>query len=274
LLGNPAFNSDFFERGSADSRMDAWNFITFMYSHGYVPHKVYFDCVLACEWSDYMVQCNKDYTHPSDACQKATTTALSYIPDNLDVYNIDAYSCLSNDYLNYTSQFSLGAKVISEKRAQKKSVGGHENYDPCIKNYMTDYLNIKDVQFYIHAEYCKWAYMGNILYSREDFHSNVVPVLRELVTNKTSKAWRKVVFSGDFDAACPFPGTQKIMYCLNLPVKKDYHQWDVEGQFAGTVTNYDGIDYVTIHGTGHMVPWYTPKLAFEFYSRWLSGKDL
>ena len=155
-----------------------------------------------------------------------------------------------------------------------KSVRGHEDYDPCIQQYFTKYLNIQDVQLSIHAELCKWAPRGAIQYSLDDVHSSTVPVLQELVTNATSKAWRKVIFSGDYDAACPFPGTQKIVHCLGLPVKNDYHQWDVDGQFAGTMINYDGIDYATVHGTGHMVPWYTPKLAYEFYSRWLSGKNL
>jgi len=273
MLGNPALNADFYELGTADQRVDAWNFVTFMYSHGYIPHDLYGDCVQACEWGDYMKQCNKDYTRPSAACQAATTAALRHIPDNIDIYNVDAFACLDSDDLFYTKRFSLGAKIISEKRAQKKSVRGHEDYDPCIFQYMTKYLNMQDVQNAIHAEPCKWSSQGAIDYSDDDVHRNTIPVLQELVTNTTSRAWRKVVYSGDFDAACPFPGTQKAIYCLNLPVKKEYHQWDVDGQFAGTMTNYDGIDYATVHGTGHAIPWYTPKLAYEFYSLWITGKD-
>ena len=41
------------------------------------------------------------------------------------------------------------------------------------------------------------------------------------------------------------------------------------------MTRYEGerFDYLTIRGSGHMVPQFKPAQAFEFLQRWLKGED-
>jgi len=45
--------------------------------------------------------------------------------------------------------------------------------------------------------------------------------------------WRVAIFSGDFDAMCPFIATQKFVNCLALPLKSAYRSWRVHNQVAG-----------------------------------------
>jgi len=42
---------------------------------------------------------------------------------------------------------------------------------------------------------------------------------------------------------------------------------------GGYVTEFPNFSYLTIRGSGHMVPEYKPAAAFSFMSTWISGKD-
>ena len=42
---------------------------------------------------------------------------------------------------------------------------------------------------------------------------------------------------------------------------------------GGYVTRYEGdFDFLTIRGSGHMVPEYKPEAAFEFMGKWINNK--
>jgi len=273
MAGNACVNSDFYEFGTADPRTDAWSFLTFMFTHGYVPHSAYANVETKCGWKDYMTDCKGNYTRPSADCLKAQTAALKYIPDNIDVYNVDAYVCLDDAYYRYTSRWSFGARFMAERRA-KKAARGHENYDPCIFTYMVSYLNIREVQAAIHARVdTKWSGFADLQYSDDSVHRNTIPLFEEFLSNPRSQKWRKLIYSGDFDAAVPFLGSQKWVHCLGRPIKKDWHSWNFNKQFAGGIIEYDGITFLTVHGTGHAIPWYTPALGFEVFQRWIQNKE-
>jgi hypothetical protein len=43
---------------------------------------------------------------------------------------------------------------------------------------------------------------------------------------------------------------------------------------GGYVTRYEkDFDFLTIRGSGHMVPEYKPKVTLEFLEKWLKGED-
>jgi len=272
MVGNGCVNSDWYELGTADSRTDAWSFLTFMFTHGYIPHPAYAAVEKKCGWENYMNDCKGNYTRPSAECVDAQTAALKYIPDDIDIYNVDAYICLDDAHYRYASKWSYGAHFMAEKR--KKALRGHENYDPCIFSYMVTYLNLPDVQRAIHARVgTKWSGFADLDYSSETMHRNTIPLFEEFLSNPRSQKWRMLIYSGDFDAAVPFLGTQKWVYCLGRSVKKDWREWNFNKQFAGNVIDYDGISFMTVHGTGHAIPWYTPALGFEFFQRWIQNKE-
>jgi len=273
MLGNAAINSDFYELGTADSRMDAWNFLTFMYTHGYIPHASYAKVEDVCGWKNYIHDCQGDYTKPSDECLEAENEALQYIPENIDAYNVDAHVCLDDAYYSYASKWSYGARFMAERRRKAKAVRGNEKFNPCALSFMTSYLNIPEVQNAIHARPTEWDFNGAIEYSFDSYHRNVIPVYKELLDNPISKNWPILFYSGDYDAAVPFLGTQKWIHCLGRPVKKDWHSWNYSDQFAGGIIEYDGITFITVHGSGHLIPWYTPALAYNMFERWIEKKE-
>lgn len=82
-------------------------------------------------------------------------------------------------------------------------------------------------------------------------------------------------YSGDSDAAVPFTGTRQWIYNLGLETKNKWRSWRVQDdQIAGYVVDYNGLTFVTVKGTGHMVPQWKKKEAFHMLTQFLNGKDL
>lgn len=61
-------------------------------------------------------------------------------------------------------------------------------------------------------------------------------------------------FSGDTDGAVSTWGSRQWIEALNWDVVNDYRPWKTGDQIDGYVINYDGLDFYTIHGVGHMAP--------------------
>lgn len=63
-------------------------------------------------------------------------------------------------------------------------------------------------------------------------------------------------YSGDTDGAVCTYGSRLWIQSLGWDTLADgdYRPWYTNGQVSGYVQNYDGLDFVTIHGVGHMAP--------------------
>merc|ERR1711957_410420 len=82
-------------------------------------------------------------------------------------------------------------------------------------------------------------------------------------------------YSGDTDAAVPFTGTRQWIYNLKLETLKKWRSWRVnDKEVAGYVVKYKGLTFVTVKGTGHMVPQWKKKEAFHMLTQFLNGGDL
>ena len=74
---------------------------------------------------------------------------------------------------------------------------------------------------------------------------------------KLIKAGLKIlIYSGDTDAAVPVIGTQIWITYLNLPIIHQWSSWKTDdvNTVAGYSTVHKGLTFVTVKGTGHMVP--------------------
>ncbi len=61
-------------------------------------------------------------------------------------------------------------------------------------------------------------------------------------------------FSGNTDGAVPTYGTRQWIDNLNLNIKEKWRPWKTDGQVSGFIERYEGMDFATIHGVGHMAP--------------------
>lgn len=93
----------------------------------------------------------------------------------------------------------------------------------------------------------------------------------KIITNKILKSkYKIVIYSGDSDAAIPFTGTRAWINNLRLKVKTPTARWRVNNdKVSGTITEYDGLSFITVMGVGHMVPMWSRPEAFKIIDYFL-----
>lgn len=102
---------------------------------------------------------------------------------------------------------------------------------------------------------------------------NLMPFYLKLA--KETKV-RVLIYNGDTDPSINSFASQNWTSHLGLQEKQEWRPWTLDGKsyLGGYVTRYDGdFDFLTIRGSGHMVPQYKPKVTLEFLRKWLSNED-
>ena len=127
----------------------------------------------------------------------------------------------------------------------------HSRYsDVVLGDFVTFYMNRQDTRdaFNIPDDVQVYEQCS----SKLDYHVQdeasiwIYPVLR----NK----YKLMFYSGDTDGAVSTYGSKEWIKELNWGVKEAWRPWYVNGQVAGYVEAYDGLDFVTVKGVGHMAP--------------------
>uniref|UniRef100_A0A665XAM0 Carboxypeptidase n=1 Tax=Echeneis naucrates TaxID=173247 RepID=A0A665XAM0_ECHNA len=85
--------------------------------------------------------------------------------------------------------------------------------------------------------------------------------------------YRVLVYNGDVDMACNFMGDEWFVESLHQQVEVQRRPWlynDDDGkQVGGFVKEFDNIAFLTVKGSGHMVPSDKPIAAFTMFSRFI-----
>ncbi|XP_051249761.1 lysosomal protective protein isoform X1 [Dicentrarchus labrax] len=85
--------------------------------------------------------------------------------------------------------------------------------------------------------------------------------------------YRVLVYNGDVDMACNFMGDEWFVESLNQQVEVQRRPWlydDEDGrQVGGFVKEFDNIAFLTVKGSGHMVPSDKPIAAFAMFTRFI-----
>lgn len=85
--------------------------------------------------------------------------------------------------------------------------------------------------------------------------------------------FRVLIYNGDVDMACNFMGDEWFVESLQQEVQVQRRPWlydDVDGrQVGGFVKEFDNISFLTVKGSGHMVPSDKPVAAFTMFSRFI-----
>lgn len=132
------------------------------------------------------------------------------------------------------------------------------------------YLNRADAKEALHipSKY-SWEECKNIGYTKLDKASQwIYPLLKG--------RYRMMHYSGTTDAVVPTVGTERWMNDLGWPITEKRKPWFADRLLIGgyTESREGGLDFITIHGTGHMVPqWKRPESAIAI-SNWLANTDL
>uniref|UniRef100_A0A4W6FGV7 Carboxypeptidase n=1 Tax=Lates calcarifer TaxID=8187 RepID=A0A4W6FGV7_LATCA len=85
--------------------------------------------------------------------------------------------------------------------------------------------------------------------------------------------YRVLVYNGDVDMACNFMGDEWFVESLHQQVEVQRRPWlynDEDGrQVGGFVKEFDNIAFLTVKGSGHMVPSDKPIAAFTMFTRFI-----
>ena len=156
--------------------------------------------------------------------------------------------------------------------------GIYAGYEPCGDYFTTQYLNLAEVKAAIHVkEDMVWQLCANgitLTYDYSDSDISMVPVYTELLEDVDANL-RILVFSGDDDAVCSTLGTQDWIWDidgLGNP-SLEWSEYSVDGQASGYISSWPlkKFAFLTVHGAGHEVPAYMPKVALDMWEKYLQG---
>ena len=86
-----------------------------------------------------------------------------------------------------------------------------------------------------------------------------------------------LVYNGDTDPSINSFVAQNWTSHLGFKPSQTWRPWTIDGcrRMGGYVTRYADahFDYLTIRGSGHMVPQFKPAAAFEFLRSWLKDEE-
>ncbi|XP_051830552.1 lysosomal protective protein-like [Antechinus flavipes] len=98
-------------------------------------------------------------------------------------------------------------------------------------------------------------------------YMDMAPFYQELLQSDV----RILVYNGDTDMACNFLGAEKFVESLNQPAMTTYQPWYYQRQVAGFFKEYEQITFLTVKGSGHMVPQYRPAQALKMFECFLKN---
>lgn len=102
---------------------------------------------------------------------------------------------------------------------------------------------------------------------------NLMPFYQRVVNNMSL---RVLVYNGDTDPGINTFVAENWTDALGFDETEAWRPWTLDGmqRMGGYVTRYKGgFDFLTIRGSGHMVPEYKPAAALEFITRWLANEE-
>lgn len=206
---------------------------------------------------------------PSVTCSNAVQEVQQTI-STLNVYNLYddcapsasvKHSRLMVDRRNLMRLFPVRNRFLALQAAP-----------PCVDERNTsNYLNQNSVRTALHIpdfvqqwDICSPA----VEYGYKRLYDTMAPQVLKLLQNGK----RGLVYNGDVDMACNFLGDSWFSNNLSLPVLKEYGEWHFNDQVAGFFKQYKGLTFLTVKGSGHMVPQDKPGPAFKMISSFLYNK--
>ena len=172
-------------------------------------------------------------------------------------------------YLSEKAVFLMTLKKIKEKRYQEyyanhpEEISNDSELEPeieiwpngCDEDATTSkFLNDASIRekLGVDSSIKKWAQCNFDVYDAYEhsesfnFYNTVIKEHSEL------RVW---FFTGETDLAVPFLGSIRWMDKLNQGIEVPYTAWHIKNQVAGHYQKFDsGLVFLTVKGTGHMVP--------------------
>ncbi|EQC37133.1 hypothetical protein SDRG_05360 [Saprolegnia diclina VS20] len=249
-LGNP----------STDYHIDHNAYVDYYYSHGLISLENYDDVLTNC--GDDVGRC----VISSDNCTQACNSVLQEGIFSINESALNPYFIYGDVCLLENGQ----ARALRYRKIQPMHRGP---IGPCADTFTESYLRLPHVQAALHLPtYTNWSDCNDAVtgvYHKSDSSLQHYPTL----LNANLKV---LIYSGDADSVVNFMGTQRWIgpLGLKLHVLKKWHAWfGPDKQLAGYREEYDGLNFTTIKGAGHMVPAVRPLHALYMFECFVYGQD-
>lgn len=180
---------------------------------------------------------------------------------------------LGNNFMNLPQTQLLRKKVLGLD--QDLDLDLKVRLDPPCTNSTpsTLYLNNPLIKQALHIpdQALDWVICSaevNLNYRRE-----FMDMKKQYLALLSALKYRVLVYNGDVDMACNFMGDEWFVESLNQQVQVQRRTWlydTADGkQVGGFVKEFENIAFLTVKGSGHMVPSDKPAAAFAMFSRFI-----
>ena len=259
--------------GATDWKYDTWpSYLTMAYHHKLMDEELYKTFVdNGCEW--YF----RDVLPPktSDICEEALKTFKE------NTARINWYDIYRKVYPFGPSSEPIGETVINgEKKLYKR---GYKMTDyapwlgdfygessPVLGDYFSDYFNREDVRKAMHIPEDFGMFYACTNGHKPDFEYHYQKEGSYWIYHILKANGIKIMhFSGVTDGAVPTYGTERWIKDLGWKVESDWHPWLIDDQVAGYNKVYEGLNFTTIHGVGHMAPQWKRKEVTELLNEFI-----
>jgi len=208
-------------------------------------------------------------------CRQAVTQVSQIAWNNdIDVYNL--YADCDTPSSGLTMERSTPSRRHYDMKLMMRQFGQNASLTdtvlsairddpPCIDDsYVAKWLNQEEVRQALHIapQAATWDMCSGPV---EQGYTNIYKTLRPQVRELLSAGIRGLIYNGDVDMACNFLGDEWFADSVGQKLIADYQKWHSNGQVAGFVKHYEKLIYMTVKGSGHMVPQDKPGPALQMF---------
>ena len=168
-------------------------------------------------------------------------------------------------------QYKLGF-TMKEYTPWVKHIEENPNH-PLLGSYMSTYINRADVRKALHIPVSApaWQTCNNFINENYGYQYEGSFWIYKVLMQYNYKI---LFFSGDTDGAVPTYGTRRWINMLKLSVKEPWKAWVTDGQVSGYIIRYNGLDFATVHGAGHMAPQWKRKEVTKLFTNWIHDLEI
>jgi len=278
-----------------------WN-VEFMHGHGQFSNSLYQDILQTCtqqslhfgpltpECVDLLNQMNDEIAGYFayalyDTCSANVFALQSPLSSYVAVNDTDGKGIwLKNMRTRYTNVPPRDVRMRHRRKPMRwlkggqMLLGGAVNDYPCPGPAMDIWLNRTDVREALHVPVDSNFFDGDngVGFNYTSTYPDVLPIYGNIIKNNLL---RVLVYNGDTDPSINSFATQDKYFNYfkrnGIEQTAEWTAWTLDGEqnMGGYVTQYAGgvWDFLTVRGSGHMVPEFKPQAAQVFMSAFIAN---
>eukprot|EP01126_Amoeba_proteus_P012395 TRINITY_DN1509_c0_g1_i1.p1 TRINITY_DN1509_c0_g1~~TRINITY_DN1509_c0_g1_i1.p1 ORF type:complete len:303 (-),score=47.36 TRINITY_DN1509_c0_g1_i1:199-987(-) len=170
-----------------------------------------------------------------------------------------------------------GSKGLRRNFVFPASAQGALNDYACPTNAMTIWIDLAVVRKALNVPLDSYFFNGDngVGFNYSSTERSVLPIYQRSIVQNNLKV---LVYNGDTDPGINSFMTQDKYFdffqSVGIQITERWRPWTLDGKLAvaGYVTKFaENFHFLTIRGSGHMVPEFKPAAALSFLSHWLQN---